>query len=549
MAWPRLVFLAVLLLAARAGTAAACSVAGDYVRPSNFELVQIAEAIVIARPERRIGRRDDSRLLFRVEAAVKGAPPERLALEDAELGRTQPSDLEDLSASNAESYSGPCERMTFSRARRYLLFLERGPDGGWRQLGFAFSRINEDYAGEDNAWMRSVRRYLRLQQALAPMDQIAALRRMAETGRDAEGQMLSAAERADIADHLGSISQWKPTPFLLDLYDRIARGAPLPLEPRADAANGERGEVDPLLALATDEGEAPPAEGPHRERLMILRALAEGDHPVALALFDRLWAAPDTDAATRGVALRYFARNGQYSRAYQWIETGLLAELAALADREAIALIRAVALVQQGDSWEPGRERWRADARAAATWPELALRLYRYQVSRFGFDRALSFRDALGAIDAADYRARPDLTIALAANFDPGALRWATAELDRTSREPGGGSGEEHPAWLPIRALAAAWSSNHYPLLIRTFCEGGDRRRLVIHALGEDGRGQYRDLLAGMAAFPGLSQQEQSWLAAAVDRMTARERRDTGPISVFDYRAEHPRRVSCQGRR
>ncbi|HYG29451.1 MAG TPA: hypothetical protein VD887_04470 [Allosphingosinicella sp.] len=551
MAWCRLVLLAILLLAARAGTATACSVDGEYVRPSNFELVQIADAIVIARPERRAGRGSDSRLVFRVEAAVKGAPPERVAFEDAELGRTQPSDLEDLSGSNPESHSGPCSRMTFSRARRYLLFLERTPDGGWQQLGFAFSRINEDYAGEDNAWMRSVRRYLRLQQTLAPMEQIAALRRMVETGRDSDGQPLSAAERTDIADHLGSISQWKPTPFLLDLFDRIERGAPLPVEPRPDAANGERGEVDRLVALATEGGEAPAAEGPRRERLMVLRALSEGDHPDALPLFDRLWADPDTDAAMRGIALRYFARNGQYSRAYQWIETRLLAELAALPDREALALLRDVARVQQGDSYEPGRERWRADPRAVAAWPELALALYRYQVRRFGRERTLSFRDALAAIDTSDYRVRPDLTVALAANFDPGALRWAVAELHRTSQNhgPGGGSGEEDPAWLPLRALAAAWSSNHSSLLIRTFCDGGERRRLVIRALGEDGRGLYRDLLGGMAAFPGLAPQEQSWLAAAVDRMTARERRDTGPINAFDYLAENPRPVSCRGRR
>ncbi|HEX8366250.1 MAG TPA: hypothetical protein VF603_13295 [Allosphingosinicella sp.] len=548
MAWRGLLFLAILLLAAPAGTATACSVAGDYVRPSNFELVQIADAIVIARPERRVGRRSDSRLVFRIEATVKGAPPERVTLEDAALGRTRPSDLEDLSRANPESYSGPCDRMTFSRGRRYLLFLERAPDGGWQQLGFAFSRINEDYAGEDNAWMRSVRRYLRLQQTLAPMEQIAALRRMVETGRDPEGQSLSAAERTDIADHLGSISQWKPTFFLLDLYERIARGTPLPLEPRPDAANGEGGEVDRLVALAIGGGEPPPPQGPRRERLMVLRALSEGDHPDALPLFDRLWAAPDTDAAVRGIAMRYFARNGQYSRAYRWIETRLLAELAALPDGEAIALLRDVARVQQGDSYEAGRERWRTDPRAAAGWPELALALYRYQVGRFGRDRTLSFRDALAAIDTSDYRARPDLTVALAANFDPGAMRWAIAELDRTSRNhgPGAGSGEDHPAWLPLRALAAAWSSSHYSPLMRTFCEGGERRRLVIRALGEDGRGLYRDLLGGMAAFPGLSQEERSWVAAAVDRMTARERRNTGPINPFDYYAEHPRPVSCQ---
>jgi hypothetical protein len=520
----------VSLWAAAAVPGRACSVVGDYVRPSNFELVQIADAIVVATPEARAGKDPEAGLVFRVEKRIKGAPPPRLEIGMAALGQPGPSDLADLSRSHPEGYAGPCNRMSFARGGHYLLFLEREPDGRWRQLGYPFARINEDYAGEDNAWMRSVRRYLRLQQSLKPLEQIAALRRMIETGRDPAGVALSAAERADIVDHLSSISQWKPTAYLLDLYGRIEQREPLPYAARPDAANREGGEADRVASLLLDEpGPAGPKAG-ERERLMVLRALAKGDHPEALALFERLAAAPGTDARTRGLVLRYLARNGQYDRAYQWIETRLMAELPRLPEDEAQALIREIGEVQRGESYDEGRERWRSDAHAAATWPELALALYWYQVRTFGKDYAAVFRDALDAIAVIDYRARPELTLALAADFDTKARDWARAELAHPPPPTSDALADplDYPDLLPLRALVSAWSADDKPVLLRAFCQGGDRRLLVLLALGQWGDGLYGDVLETMAGAPDLSDEDRSALFRATIEMTARDIGESG---------------------
>ncbi len=524
MAWRLLALPAALIGMAFAAPALACSVTPGYIRPSNFELVQIADAIVVATPEGPAGAGRENGLTFRVVTAIKGTPPARVTLGMANLGRTTPSDLADLSGSHPEGYAGPCNRTSFARGGRYLLFLEQAADGTWYQAGYPFSRVNEDYAGEDNVWMRAVRRYLLLQRDLAPMEQIAALTRMAETGRDRDGGTLAAAERADISEHLSAISPWKPTAWLLELHARLERGEPLPFGSRPDAANGEGGDADRLASFALGESLPAAPTGAERERMLILDALAEGDHPDALPLFERLSAAPAIGPRLRGLILRFLARNGHYSRAYQWIETRLMVELSRLGQDDARLLLSEVNRLQWGENRREGDPRWRSDPHAAATWPELALALYWYQVHAFGAD-PVHYRDAVGAIPITDYRARPELTVALADAFDTNVKNWAIAEL---ARPPVAVTGEEEdPALLPLRVLVTMWSPENGAQLTRAFCQGGARRRLAVVALGQWGHRLYWELLAAMAAVPGLSVDEKSWLVSAAVEMTARDIRES----------------------
>ena len=385
--------------------AQACSLIPEHIPASNFELVGMADAIVIASAHRSTRDSEGERqILFRTEAAVKGTPPPEFALAYAAFGRTRPSDNEDLSTVNPDAYRGACNRSAFARGGRYLVFLERSEDGRWQQVGMPFARINEDYPGEDNAWMRTVRRYVALQQSLSPMEQIATLTRMAETGRDPEGRPLSRRERADAAAHLGWISPWKPTPWLLDIYARAERGEPLPFIiglPAADegppppaAPAGSAAEAVESVLATFDEPYQPRRSSrldPIRDR--VLQSLLQGRHPDALPLFERLWASPETARPLRGLILRYFAENGHYPRAYRWIETELLNELESLPREEARTLLVDVAGVQQGDSWEEERARWRSDPHAASTWPALSRAIHAYQVRTFGEASALRFFD------------------------------------------------------------------------------------------------------------------------------------------------------------
>ncbi len=256
--------------------------------------------------------------------------------------------------------------------------------------------------------MRTVRRYLALQQRLDPMAQLDALRAALARGRDDQDRVLNATERADITDHLASLSQWKPTAYLLEAFQRVERGETVQLRP--GAANQEGGDIDEIAALLLGE---PPAEAPvenERVRRAILDALAKGHHPAAQPLFERLAEAPDARPSDQAFALRFFAANGQYPRAYRWIEHNLMNLLLRVEPNDQQFLIQAVADVQRGDSDEDGRARWRTDPHAAATWPELALSLYWYQIHSFGADRALAFQDAVGSIALTDFGARPART-------------------------------------------------------------------------------------------------------------------------------------------
>ncbi|HEY5724087.1 MAG TPA: hypothetical protein VIT45_17395 [Allosphingosinicella sp.] len=526
---PGLVWLAVASLAALAASpAAACSLASDYVGPSNFEMVQIADAIVIATARREIkGEEDDTEVIFAIDSAVKGTPPPSITLSEARLGHPKPSNLDDLSRAHPESSAGMCNRYTFRKGGRYLLFLSRSPDRVWYDLGYPYTRTNEDYTGESDEWIRAVRRYLKLQQTRSPMEQLADLREMAATGRDQDGVRLSASALVDIRSHLGHPSPWKPTPYLLEALRQLDQtGAPgagfrLP-------AIEETGLAHMLAEFAT--GSVPAASDSETDsmRLYLLKALVEGDHPAALPVFEALLAASKLDPERTGLALRFLAKNGHYPRAFQWIETKLMALLPSLSAGEAGSLISAAHAIQAGEGGE-GKERWRSDAHAAAAWPELALALY-WHSDRF-YDNARPDMAAIRQIPVSDYRARPLLTLALGEGSDPAVVAWALAELnDEAKRQaseltnpiPWRGSLTLDPAYLPVRIILAAWSDDRDERLARIFCQGKARRRLLIAILGTHGGILQERIIARIAATPTLTQEERDLLGSAIVQYRAR---------------------------
>ena len=514
----------------------ACSVTSDYVRPSNFELVQIADAVVVATAVRGLTQQDESKVDFRVDKKLKGAGPQTFRSESARLGPTSASNLDDLSTSHPEGHAGPCNRYSFRKNAAYLLFLTRDKDGSWRTAGYPFSRISEDYV-EQSVWARTVRRYIRLQERLGPVEEVEALAAMLESKRGPDGETLAATELADIKDHLSSLSPWKPTPFLLAGLDRVQRGQSPEFGIRPDSANGEIGPAADLTRLLLDEPPPGPESIADRKRF-ILNALIEGDHPTALPRFEAMLTAPTPDPEQIGLALRFLAKHGQYPRAFQWIEANLMKTLPTLSRETGSRLVADISRVQRGD-WSVDIPRWRSDPHAAATWPELALALYWYQVERVGEGRAARFDDAIAAIPIRNFRERPQLTLARAAAYDQKVVEWAVAELRREragaraegpSGSAGAGSAPEDSDRLPLRALLTGWSSKHYPLLNTIFCQGAQRRSLLISSLGTHGDMNYADLLARIAAAPSLAPAERALLLTAIGDMAARAARENSGI-------------------
>jgi hypothetical protein len=358
-----------------------------------------------------------------------------------------------------------------------------------------------------------------------PMEQIAIVERMLETGHDPDGATLTAPELQDLREHLDSLSPYKPTAYLLAAYAALDRRKP--------AMSGEAGAVRETSAekavqslIGKERVNDPRTLEDARRQILI--ALVNGDHPDARPLFERLAAAAPQDPSATGAALRFFAKNGSYDRALSWIETRLLPLLPLLDPRSAQRLIGDVEKAQGGDE---GEERWRRNPHAAAIWPELALSLYWYQVQTFGRDDAVSFADAITVIPHADRRARPLVTLALAQDYREDIAEWAVAELRNRDRRLAWEAlpketrdGRDDPALLPLQILLTAWQAGHPAVLTEVYCQSEPRRLLLIRTLGDSG-GQLNDWLIGRMAASDLSAEARDLLASAAAKFAVRERR------------------------
>jgi hypothetical protein len=245
-----------------------------------------------------------------------------------------------------------------------------------------------------------------------------------------------------------------------------------------------------------------------------------------MPFFDRLAAERPEDPDRIGLALRFLASNGAYGRAFQWVETRLMKRLPQLDRAAAKRLLGHVEQMQRGKG--EGEEPWRSDARAASLWPELALSLYWYQVHAFGPDDATGFHSAIRTLSLDDYRARPLLTLALAADHDRDIAEWAVGELsDETKRRawenlPGDiREVRADPAALPLQSLLSAWSGERTPFLEQVFCQSEARGLLLIRAFGEAGDSLYTDLIRNIAA-SALTQKQRALLPAALAQWAER---------------------------
>lgn len=152
--------------------AQACSVVASYRVPTTLELVEQADAIVLARivdggpypyePVARMGGRLARLVPF---AAIKGDyTGRRIVFDDAMLElpsadqRATPSDPRNLVDANPDAFQGSCNRYVFKPDMIVVAFLKRD---GKDFVPFAppFSRALEDVPNEYALWVKAVRMY------------------------------------------------------------------------------------------------------------------------------------------------------------------------------------------------------------------------------------------------------------------------------------------------------------------------------------------------------------------------------------------------------
>jgi hypothetical protein len=157
----------------------ACAPRPDYYQPTNYELVGMADAIVVATATSGTPYESDTdtdpSVGFRVDSALKGNPPKDFRTEWARVGKPLASDPVDLAQTNEEWRSGLCIRSLFALNGKYVVFLSMR-DGNIGQMGgLVGARINEDYFGENSLWVRVIQAYLKVQSLKTKAEQISAL--------------------------------------------------------------------------------------------------------------------------------------------------------------------------------------------------------------------------------------------------------------------------------------------------------------------------------------------------------------------------------------
>ena len=159
--------LLTLAMLAPAAPAFACSVVSTYRVPTNLELVEQAETILLGIAERHVPAETGSgqgEVVVRPVELLKGEslPPEvRIygALADDPRIVVDTSDPRDLVRPNGGALSGACTRWLFRPGMLLLLFLKRDGEGRLRLVTFPFARSAEDVPSRDALWVRAVRLY------------------------------------------------------------------------------------------------------------------------------------------------------------------------------------------------------------------------------------------------------------------------------------------------------------------------------------------------------------------------------------------------------
>jgi hypothetical protein len=192
-------------LLAFAQPAAACSMPSSYRPPSNLQLVDSAETIVLGVVEGgpdRLGDTFASNVIVRPTLLLKGdALPAEVRLGG--MVRTDPrivmtrSDPRELHAPNRDALRGACRRIIFERGMMLLLFLQRGDDGRLHLARHAFARTAEDVPSPDSLWVRATRLYGEIA-ALPAAERRAALIARRDSLRAAGGDPDAALLAADI---------------------------------------------------------------------------------------------------------------------------------------------------------------------------------------------------------------------------------------------------------------------------------------------------------------------------------------------------------------
>ncbi|WP_421933091.1 hypothetical protein [Phenylobacterium sp.] len=157
-----------MILAATPGIA--CTPVAGYRIPTNVELVQRADLIVLARvvagppASAPIGVpwSDPPKVILDPVEVLKGELPKEIPrLFGVTFARNGPirATVTPLTNAHPSAYAGGCVRNEYAVGTLVVAMFKRTPDG-LKQLDFPFARQAEDVAAPSDTWVRAVRFYV-----------------------------------------------------------------------------------------------------------------------------------------------------------------------------------------------------------------------------------------------------------------------------------------------------------------------------------------------------------------------------------------------------
>ncbi len=495
-----------ILLLFDSGRVLACSPTPEAIFPTNFELVELADAIVIATAisDDDGSDSDGGSVTFRIDAALKGEGPPVFVDGFSRFEAAYSLPFDDLTGSTGDG--GSCVRNVFEHGKPYVLFLSRDSSGVWRRESWIGSRDAENYVGPDGLWTRAINLYLDVQTNPDRMAQREALVAMLPELERADASEADRILAADIRRHLAALSPFTPTQALLAAYEEMERGGP--------------------LSLSTG-----PYDRPEERRLDILLSLVLGDHPEAAPLFDRILTELPRDRSV-GYAIRFLAKHGQLERAFGAIERDIYPRLGSMPGADAEALLSDIHRVMYGE-WQHSRQDtppWEQAPYIRERWPEMALSLY-WDFYRRGTGAGGT---AIETLRPADYRGRSEVTLALAEAYDPDVEAWAIDEVARLL-PAADWLDDEDPLWFPLQVLTFAFGEERDEALIRTFCSGETGRVMVVSQLGRHGDGLDDELLLQMLGEATIDDEDRRAILTALIFSEARNDKGGGALLGSDF--------------
>lgn len=204
-----------------------CSVGIGYVKPTNYELVKGARAVVLAeavafekKEAFRYGRAAIGTFEFKVLERIKGDFAERMLKVEGDTDHRTWGAPDDFSYTKPDH--GPCNPTDYKVGAKYVLLLnyhEYRGKGGWHVGGPPFTRINVEVPDATAPWVEAVRRYARVASLQNYEEEKKELGRMKAVA-DKSDDGLSKAIAKDIEAHFKQPTTAKSAADLKALFDK-----------------------------------------------------------------------------------------------------------------------------------------------------------------------------------------------------------------------------------------------------------------------------------------------------------------------------------------